>query len=504
MTITIAPKFISEIPDSHLSEDAGMVTPSRWNEGSELRMATGKILGRATSGDGLVEELSSSAARSLLGVPATSDLTGAAMATSGVSSWLGVNAGGSIVRGTTQSASVIDNGATGNGVATENTFFNNVYSAYSEIFINEGLYKITPEINLTEKDVHVAVHPNARFMTAAWDMGPIVKAIGTNPVLAFDALFKTINTDYDLYEHVVGQSIFTKASTTGPVVVSLYTNCEVTTSGASGFGANIGVYMTQTGGTGVGLEIDTHVTASGTTTTALAIDSVGSYASTQAIIIQPNGPSSPFGIGLNFNNASGNNAITTEAIRFTGAGTAQRFIYSPEDMMFSSAVLETNVFIIGPSVSGYDSLLRVDASNAGVPKLSAVGSATNIGILNQTKGTGSYQFLGGDGINRLFLTGSTGNTYPKFTNGSGGVTLEAAGTDTNADVILKGKGNAGANILSADGTTKFRANNTGIGFFTTTPVAKQSISGSRGGNAALADLLTKLAATGLITDGTTA
>jgi hypothetical protein len=41
-----------------------------------------------------------------------------------------------------------------------------------------------------------------------------------------------------------------------------------------------------------------------------------------------------------------------------------------------------------------------------------------------------------------------------------------------------------------------------VGFYTAAPVAKQTISGSRGGNAALADLLTKLATLGLITDST--
>ncbi len=46
-----------------------------------------------------------------------------------------------------------------------------------------------------------------------------------------------------------------------------------------------------------------------------------------------------------------------------------------------------------------------------------------------------------------------------------------------------------------------------IGFFSTAaaaPVAKQTASGSRGGNAALASLLTALATYGLITDGTSA
>ncbi|MFG3510245.1 hypothetical protein ACGF5F_32635 [Streptomyces sp. NPDC047821] len=43
-----------------------------------------------------------------------------------------------------------------------------------------------------------------------------------------------------------------------------------------------------------------------------------------------------------------------------------------------------------------------------------------------------------------------------------------------------------------------------LGFHGATPVAKQTVTGSRGGNAALADLLTKLATLGLIADGTTA
>lgn len=43
-----------------------------------------------------------------------------------------------------------------------------------------------------------------------------------------------------------------------------------------------------------------------------------------------------------------------------------------------------------------------------------------------------------------------------------------------------------------------------VGFYGTTPVAKPAVTGSRGGNAALASLLTQLATLGLITDSTTA
>ena len=420
-------------------------------------------------------------------------------ATSGIAHLRGVTGEGASVLSTPVFATAKDQGATGDGIATENTAFGNLYTNNAEIFIDSGTYKVTPEINLTEKDVHVVVHPAAKFTTAAWDMGPIVKAIGTNPVLAFEALFKDVDADYDIYQHVVGESIFTQANTSGPVVVSLYANCEVIASGSHGFGANFGVYVTGPG-TGIVCEIDSHVTDASGLGYALVIDSIGSYASQAAIIIQPNGPDSPFLTGISFNNASGNDAITNNAIQFLNAGEAARFIFSHEDMMFTSAVLDTYVFIIGPSVTSATGALRVDASASAVPKISAWGSATDIGIVHQSKGTGAYQFLGGDGINRLYLNGTTGNTYGRFTNGSGGFTLDAQGTDTNADAIIKGKGNAGVKLQAGGGSVKLEIGDTGIAFFAGTETAKQTVTGSRGSNAALASLLTALANYGLITD----
>jgi len=57
--------------------------------------------------------------------------------------------------------------------------------------------------------------------------------------------------------------------------------------------------------------------------------------------------------------------------------------------------------------------------------------------------------------------------------------------------------------MRASGTVRLTVDGTGIGFFGTTPAAKQTVTGSRGGNAALASLLTALSTTGLITDSTT-
>jgi len=54
------------------------------------------------------------------------------------------------------------------------------------------------------------------------------------------------------------------------------------------------------------------------------------------------------------------------------------------------------------------------------------------------------------------------------------------------------------------GTTALSVGNAQLGFFATSPTSKAAITGSRGSNAALANLLTELAAKGLITDSTTA
>lgn len=63
------------------------------------------------------------------------------------------------------------------------------------------------------------------------------------------------------------------------------------------------------------------------------------------------------------------------------------------------------------------------------------------------------------------------------------------------------KTSAPAYDFDCNGFAMFRNN---IGFHGSAPTAKQTVTGSRGGNAALASLLTQLAAKGLITDGTTA
>jgi hypothetical protein len=84
----------------------------------------------------------------------------------------------------------------------------------------------------------------------------------------------------------------------------------------------------------------------------------------------------------------------------------------------------------------------------------------------------------------------TQRTYMRWENGAATMHITAE-LQCKADVF-------GARVHSIDG-----ANNK-LGFHGAEPVAKQTVSGAKGGNAALGSLITALATLGLITDGTSA
>lgn len=58
MTITVPPIFQSSVTDNPTDTTAGKVTPSRWNQGSKIQMATARLIGRTTAGAGDAEEIS--------------------------------------------------------------------------------------------------------------------------------------------------------------------------------------------------------------------------------------------------------------------------------------------------------------------------------------------------------------------------------------------------------------------------------------------------------------
>lgn len=148
-------------------------------------------------------------------------------------------------------------------------------------------------------------------------------------------------------------------------------------------------------------------------------------------------------------------------------------------------------------------------------------------------------FFGGTittGITGQFIGGSQAGTnwncqwindVPSFMEGSlsightavPGATLDVAGTSDQIQLLIKGHSTQTANLFEFkdnSSVVQLSLSNTGnllikgdlnhdgskVGFYTATPLAKPTITGSRAGNAALADFLTKLATLGLLTDST--
>lgn len=95
-------------------------------------------------------------------------------------------------------------------------------------------------------------------------------------------------------------------------------------------------------------------------------------------------------------------------------------------------------------------------------------------------------FRDNQATSKKILMQKSGN-YLRILEDGGATVVSLSGTSGVATIL-----DSGADIRSP------------IGFFSTTPTTKQTVTGSRGGNAALASLLTALAAYGLVTDSSTA
>ena len=82
--------------------------------------------------------------------------------------------------------------------------------------------------------------------------------------------------------------------------------------------------------------------------------------------------------------------------------------------------------------------------------------------------------------------------------------ITATGSDANISAYLRAKGSGYACLVDGSGNRGILVGTSTLGFFENAGATKQTVTGSRGGNAALASLLTALAAYGLLTDSSTA
>jgi hypothetical protein len=156
----------------------------------------------------------------------------------------------------------------------------------------------------------------------------------------------------------------------------------------------------------------------------------------------------------------------------------------------ASSVPMLNLLRDTVSAGGVNYLTLSNARTNTNPTFQAAGSDANIGIAIKGKGTGVQQFFtnGGEAfrvggsvanpVNFLQAAGQVANSNPR---------LSALGSDTNLDVEVFGKGAGGARLLAGDGTTKVQVNTTGVGLNGATPVGKVTGFGTPTGTGVIAN-----------------
>ena len=124
--------------------------------------------------------------------------------------------------------------------------------------------------------------------------------------------------------------------------------------------------------------------------------------------------------------------------------------------------------------------------------LGIAGSASNLMLASSGGGNVILRANNGSQFGTGAVSASVNYLQASGSTGTSPVILSATGTSANLDISLTPKGTGGVRV------------NGPIGFNSTAPITKPTVSGAKGSNAALASLLTALAAYGLVTDTTTA
>ena len=163
------------------------------------------------------------------------------------------------------------------------------------------------------------------------------------------------------------------------------------------------------------------------------------------------------------------------------------------------------LFLVAGSASTVNGFKASAGTTGNGPQLEAVGSDTNINLHLAPKGTGLVKANKGfditvatDDRSIVLHDGTYGIRTFHSASGSHIEGVDDTGASSYEPLFVGGSSLA----LQSSGTTRILVNGTGLGFFGATPIAKPTVTGSRGGNAALASLLTELSNLGLCTNST--
>jgi hypothetical protein len=203
------------------------------------------------------------------------------------------------------------------------------------------------------------------------------------------------------------------------------------------------------------------------------------------------------------------NAVTGNQPQFSAQGNDANIAMSLAakglgSINFNAGALPVIVF--SPVASAVNYFQVVAAATGNSPYIQALGADANIAARLISKGTAGVQLEGPGGV-LIFgaaPVGASAVNYIQVANAATGVSpsLTAVGTDATIHLTLTPKGGAAGKVINTGAALVCGAGSS-LGFFEASGDApKQTVVGSRSANTALANLLTALAAYGLITDGT--
>lgn len=416
------------------------------------------------------------------------------------------------------------------GAADYSPILLSALTAGGSIKVTPADYSLSTNVIAPAGDVSFYVDPDAAFPGAGKiRLGNLIPYI-PQPVLSLDLYSKTYGTEWNGYKNIFQQASYAKANVArggasiGPAVVAILGHGEAVTTGAAAWGLNVNGVASADGATAIAVEVDSQAATAASVAVNTLLVAVGAFPSEVALQIQSNTVEASFKNGIFFNNRvagaiNGTYPIGTDIPAVTGsyikadAGVAERGIEFAATT-FTASEWESSNFVIGPTVTlsagEYRSGVRLDGSKTGNPSIGASGgdgtAPVNLTVYARNGGNIAFATSSKSGpVNFQVKHTENADTYPRVSGSvSGDVTLDITGSATNSSVSITGKGTGGGKMRDGAGAIKFQWNTTGVGFHAASPVAKQTVTGSRGGNAAVADLIAKLALTGLISDGTTA
>lgn len=187
-------------------------------------------------------------------------------------------------------------------------------------------------------------------------------------------------------------------------------------------------------------------------------------------------------------------ATKASYVEFTRAATVSAYFDASGNLICNGTVTVPNGTAAAPGLrltGEATGLYRINATKLGF----AVGGIGALGLEKPGSGYGGgFQLLTQADADYTYIYSDRTNAEMRIAPGANSL--------DGANIRLFGNGHATPNrgSLRHSTTDKFTWNATGIGFFAAAPVAKPTVTGSRGGNAALASLLTALANFGLLTD----